>query len=151
MCQALNLALKIEIKRQGIFWAWWDYLINQYLSSPCSGPGIQMSTAGERDIREFLSLPSRSSQWCGWGVYNKRCVHGVMIRTGCEEPAWRGQHCYPSLPDFKQRVAIADQGGYGIPALTGTFSGTKFLPPLPRICIYFQTSRTWKMGSSNPR
>ena len=122
-CQALNLTLKIEIKTRYILGLVRWRLFNQpTLIKSLLWARHPAEHWGDRDIRKFLSLPFRSSQWCGWGVCNRDAHTGLWSGWGMRNLPKRGQHSYPSLPDLKRRVAIAHQGGYGILPLAGTFS-----------------------------
>lgn len=69
-------------------------------------------------------------------------MHIQGYRTGPGDLPEGDQHSYASK-DCNQRIAITDQGGYEIPALTGTFSCNKSPPPLP-VCIVFYYSGTRK-------
>ena len=132
-CQALNLTLKIEIKtRYTLGLVRWRLFNQPTLIKSLLWARHPAEHWGDRDIRKFLSLPFRSSQWCGWGVCNRDAHTGLRSGWGMRNLPKRGQHSYPSLPDLKGRVAITHQGGYGILPLAGTFS-----------------CNSWKMGSSN--
>lgn len=128
-CQALNLALKIEIKTRYILGLVRWHLFNQpTLIKSLLWARHPAGHWGDRDIRKFLSLPFRSSQWCGWGVCNRDTHTGLWSGWGMRNLCKRGQDSYPSLPDLKWRVAIAHQGGYGILPMTGTFSCNNSCP-----------------------